>query len=64
MRATVLQVKGEYDEAREECHVLQNLTQELVRVACLASVNGVTGRLRESYDQLRSVLQRSPDNHR
>ena len=62
MRATVLQVKGEYDEAREECHALQNLTQELVRVACLASVNGVTGTLRESYEQLRSALQRFPSN--
>jgi tetratricopeptide (TPR) repeat protein len=62
MRATVLQVKGEYYEAREACRALQTLAQELVRVACLASVNGVTGELRESYEQLRSALQRSPGN--
>jgi tetratricopeptide (TPR) repeat protein len=60
IRATVLQVKGVYDEAREDCRALQNLTQELVWVACLASVDGATGKLRESYEQLRAALQRSP----
>jgi hypothetical protein len=62
IRATVLQVRGVYDEAREDCRALQNLTQELVWIACLTSVNGASGKLRESYEQLRSALQRSPDS--
>jgi predicted Zn-dependent protease len=57
-RATVLQVQGAYDAAREECLALQNLTQELVWAACLASVNGATGKLGESYVELRTALDR------
>jgi hypothetical protein len=60
-RATILQVQGAYGGAREECRALQNLTQELVWAACLASVNGATGTLRESYWQLRAVLGRHPN---
>jgi tetratricopeptide (TPR) repeat protein len=58
-RATVLQVQAEYEGAREDCRALQHLTQELVWTACLASVDGVTGQLVESYKQLRVVLERS-----
>jgi Tfp pilus assembly protein PilF len=57
-RATVLQVLGAYDAAREECLALRNLTQELVGIACLASVNGATGKLGESYMDLRTALDR------
>ena len=57
-RAAVLQVQGAYDAAREECLALQSLTQELVWTACLMSVNGAAGKLRESYEQLRAVLNR------
>jgi Tfp pilus assembly protein PilF len=60
MRATIQQVEGAYDEAREECRALQDLTQELVWTACLANVNGATGKLRESYEQLSSVFARYP----
>jgi tetratricopeptide (TPR) repeat protein len=60
MRATVQQVQGAYDEAREECRALQDLTQELIWTACLANVNGVTGKLRQSYAQLLSVFARYP----
>ena len=61
IRATVLQVQGVYDEAREECRALQDLTEELVWAACLANVNGATGKLRESYQQLRAALERHPN---
>ncbi len=57
-RATVLQVQGAYDAAREECLALRSLKQELVWAACLTSVNGATGKLRESYVQLRAALDR------
>jgi hypothetical protein len=60
-RATVLQVQGAYEGAREECRTLQDLTQELVWAACLASVNGATGTLRESYWQLGAALGRHPN---
>jgi tetratricopeptide (TPR) repeat protein len=36
------------------------LTEKLVWTACLANVNGATGRLRESYEKLRGALSRSP----
>jgi tetratricopeptide (TPR) repeat protein len=60
MLATVKQVQGAYDEAGEECRALQDLTEKLVWTACLANVNGATGKLRESYDQLRAVFSRYP----
>src|SRR5215469_10269144 len=60
MRATVLQVQGLYDKASEECRKLEDFEQQLVWTACLANVNGVTGRLRESYEQLRSALDAHP----
>src|SRR5215471_18303850 len=60
MLATVKQVQGAYDEAGEECHALEDLTEKLVWTACLANVNGATGRLRESYEQLRAVFSRYP----
>ena len=60
MLATVKQVQGAYDEAGEECRALQDLTEKLVWTACLANVNGATGRLRESYEQLRAVFSGYP----
>jgi tetratricopeptide (TPR) repeat protein len=60
MRATVKQVQGAYNEAREECRALQDLTEKLVWTACLANVNGASGRLLESYEQLRAVFSRYP----
>src|SRR6516162_7006383 len=60
MRATVKQVQGVYDEAREECRALQELTEKLVSTACLANVNGASGRLRESYEQLRALFSTYP----
>jgi len=59
-RATVLQVQGSYEAAREECSTLQRQVQELVWVACLANVDGVSGRLRESYVRLQAALDRQP----
>jgi predicted Zn-dependent protease len=54
----VLQVQGAFGAAREECLTLEKLTHELVSAACLASVNGASGNLRESYEQLRAALNR------
>jgi tetratricopeptide (TPR) repeat protein len=57
-RATILQVQGAYDAAREECLALMNLTPEVTWTACLTNVNGAAGRLNESYEQLREALNR------
>lgn len=60
-RATVLQVQGAFEDARQDCLALRQLAQELVWTACLASVNGATGRLLESYRKLSATLARHPD---
>ncbi|HMD62443.1 MAG TPA: DUF4331 family protein [Stellaceae bacterium] len=59
-RATVLQVQGAYEGAQEECQALKNLTSELVWAACVTGVTASTGRLDESYRQLRAVFDRHP----
>jgi tetratricopeptide (TPR) repeat protein len=57
-RATILQVQGAYDAAREECLALKNLTPDLSWTTCLTNVNGAAGKLNESYEQLREALNR------
>jgi Tfp pilus assembly protein PilF len=57
-RATVLQVQGAYEAAKEECQALKNLTSELVWTACLTGVTASTGRLDDSYRQLRAAFER------
>jgi Tfp pilus assembly protein PilF len=59
-RATVLQVQGAYEAANEECQALKNLTSELVWTACLSGVTASTGRLDDSYRQLRAAFERHP----
>ena len=59
-RAAVLQVQGAYESAREDCRALKSLTAELVWTACLAGVTASTGRLDESYQQLRATFDRHP----
>jgi tetratricopeptide (TPR) repeat protein len=63
-RATVLQVQGDYQGARQECLALEKPTRDLVHAACLASVDGASGALRESYRQLRAALDRYPNAQR
>lgn len=59
-RATVLQVQGAYEGARAECQALKNLTSELVWTCCLTGVSASTGRLEDSYRQLRAAFDRHP----
>ena len=61
-RATVLQVQGAYKGARVECRALEKFTLQLVSVACSANVSAVTGRLRESYAQLRTAFDHYPNS--
>jgi tetratricopeptide (TPR) repeat protein len=57
-RATVLQVQGAYEVAREDCRALASVASELVWTACFAEVGASTGHLEESYRQLRAVSER------
>jgi thioredoxin-like negative regulator of GroEL len=59
-RATVLQVRGEFEAARQDCQALQGLAQEVIAVACLTSVGASSGRLHESYKALQETLARYP----
>ena len=59
-RATVLQVRGEFDAARRDCEALQGHAQELISIACLTSVECGSGRLHEAYDALQAALVRYP----
>jgi Tfp pilus assembly protein PilF len=60
-RATVLQVRGQFQLARRECRRLERLTSELIAAACTAAVNGATGRQRASHDRLEEALRRHSD---
>jgi tetratricopeptide (TPR) repeat protein len=59
-RATVLQVRGEFEAARRDCVALQTTVHELIAVACLANVDGNTGGLHSAYRGLRSALTHTP----
>jgi tetratricopeptide (TPR) repeat protein len=51
-KATVLQVQGKFAEAREACGNLLRSAGQLVAVSCIANVNGLSGRLAQSYQSL------------
>ncbi len=59
-RATVEQVRGEFQAARRDCETLRGLVRELVALACIASVDSSTGNLRDAYPMLRAALARTP----
>lgn len=59
MRATVLQVVGASAAAREDCDALPKRRYGLIHTACAANVDGVTGRLKESYETLSSAVTES-----
>ena len=61
-RATVLQVRGEFQLARRECRRLERLAPELIAATCSAGVNGATGRQRASHARLEEVLRRHSDS--
>jgi uncharacterized protein (TIGR02996 family) len=60
-RATVLQVRGEFEAAKRDCEALQGLTRPLIAVACLTGVNASSGRLAKSYQKLQEALARYPE---
>src|SRR5215469_3472314 len=53
-RATLLELKGDYASARPACARLTRAVDALIALTCLASVDGRSGRLAESYERLRA----------
>ena len=60
-RATILQVQGEYEEARKSCTQLQGRVPELVAVTCVAGVDSLNGQDARSYTALDDVLKKNAD---
>lgn len=56
-RATVLQVQGEFEEARKSCAQLTGLVADLVVGVCLANVASLTGKANASYQSLRGTFE-------
>ena len=57
-RATILQVRGEFSAARGACARLIGNADALVALACIASVDAMTGKLSASY----AALDRAVEN--
>jgi hypothetical protein len=55
-RATVQQVRGNFDAAQRDCEALGELVDAVVSTACATSVSGATGALQASYDKLKQTL--------
>ena len=58
-RATILQVLGDYAEARRSCEPLKQLTSELIAATCLGSVQSLTGDAAAAYQAVNERLQRA-----
>lgn len=66
-KATLLQVQGRLAPAREACMHLLRITDPLIALACVASVDGSNGKLAQSYAKLRrffSLDRRADDEIR
>lgn len=59
-KATILQVQGRFDEARQACRRLIQISGQLIALTCLTGVNSLTGKLESSYAALRSVFTDDP----
>jgi predicted Zn-dependent protease len=62
-RAVVLTVRGRYPEARASCTRLAGLASPLVRAACEAPIDGLTGRAKPARRMMEAALAlaRTPD---
>jgi len=59
-KATILQVQGHFDAARQACRPLIQISGHLIALTCLTSVNSLTGNLIASYLALRTVFTDDP----
>lgn len=56
-KATILQVQGHFEAARQACRPLVRSGGQLIALACLTSVNSMTGQLTSSYAALRGIFR-------
>ena len=59
-KATILQVQGRFEAARQACRPLIRSSGHLIALTCLSSVNSLTGHLNESYLALSRVFSDDP----
>ncbi len=59
-KAVVLQVRGEFDAAMQECRALGLRAELIVTTTCIASVQSLSGDLAGSYARLTSMSQQMP----
>ncbi len=59
-RALIMQVRGEYKNAKRDCVPLLQLSTQLVGVTCLAGVASLNGQADRSYNLLERVLKGTP----
>jgi tetratricopeptide (TPR) repeat protein len=59
-KATILQVQGRFEAARQACRPLIRSSGQLIALTCLTGVSSLTGRLTESYRALRQVFTNDP----
>lgn len=57
-RATILQVRGDYEEAKRSCIPLFRLSSELIAVGCAVQVASLTGEADNGYRLAKSALQK------
>ena len=58
-RATILQVQGQYEQAKKSCAQLQGRVPELVAVTCIAGVDSLNGQEDHSYALLDGALRKN-----
>ena len=58
-RATVLQVQGEFEQAKKSCAHLYGIAADLIVRTCLANVASLSGSARPSYLALRNAFESS-----
>jgi hypothetical protein len=61
LRATIHIVQARYQAGRSDCLALRGLTSDLIATACVAMVDGLTGRAGPAYDALSQVFKAEPD---
>ena len=60
-RAVILQVTGQYDDARKSCARLAPLMAALVTATCIADVSSVSGNAADAYAQLSAAVDAAPE---
>lgn len=59
-KAGILQVEGRFEEARQACRPLTQISGQLIALTCLTAVNSLTGKLDASYRALSQVFLDDP----